>query len=282
MLNALVPSSVRLFILITLCALFAPAGAWAIEKDGMPDLTQTEATCLPTSTANLMIWFGHHGYPKMLPLGGTEEDRDWSVIQHLMTDTNARFDLGTERAREVSGIEKYIRDAGYGSDVEFRGVLASGETFSLDWLKQNDQPDTGFILILAYCRWNPDTRVLTPALRVGHAVTLVNAEPDFLLVHDPGHLDNETGRKILTPTPLSQATLQDGPDSEPADGAVLLDGSLLHAPDDARVVLVGAIRVTIHENEKEAVAATPSHHNYIAANAVPPWWACIFRFFFAK
>ena len=28
------------------------------KKDGMPDLSQEEQTCLPTSTANLIVWFG--------------------------------------------------------------------------------------------------------------------------------------------------------------------------------------------------------------------------------
>jgi hypothetical protein len=33
----------------------------ADEKIGMPDLAQVEQTCLPTSTANLIIWSGRHG-----------------------------------------------------------------------------------------------------------------------------------------------------------------------------------------------------------------------------
>ena len=36
--------------------LFLPAVA--IEKEGMPDLSQVDQTCLPTSTANLIVWFG--------------------------------------------------------------------------------------------------------------------------------------------------------------------------------------------------------------------------------
>jgi hypothetical protein len=35
----------------------------------MPDLSQIEQTCLPTSTANLIIWFGNHGYPKLIASG---------------------------------------------------------------------------------------------------------------------------------------------------------------------------------------------------------------------
>ena len=43
--------------------------AFALEKGGMPDLAQEEQTCLPTSTANLIVWFGTHGYPKLIVPG---------------------------------------------------------------------------------------------------------------------------------------------------------------------------------------------------------------------
>src|ERR1700683_2197804 len=43
--------------------------ASADEKEGMPDLGQQDQTCLPTSTANLIVWFGTHGYPKLIVNG---------------------------------------------------------------------------------------------------------------------------------------------------------------------------------------------------------------------
>ena len=57
-------------ILLGLClAGIVALPAFAGEKEGMPDLSQEEQTCLPTSTANLIIWFGTHGYPKLIVSG---------------------------------------------------------------------------------------------------------------------------------------------------------------------------------------------------------------------
>ena len=160
---------------------------------------------------------------KLLPAGGTEDDRDWSVVQRVMTDMNARFDLGTSPRLMVSGIAKYIRDAGYYPDVEYRGLYVPGQAFNREWLAANDRPDTGFVLIFVYCQWDPGTRVLSSAQRIGHAVTLVDYEPDSLLIHDPAHRDDETGRKILTPQSLENATWQDPDSSQPADGLLAAD-----------------------------------------------------------
>src|ERR1700733_6893787 len=94
----------------------------AEEKEGMPDLSQEEQTCLPTSTANLIIWFGKHGYPKLIRPGATDDERYLHTLHAIMADTNARYDLGTRTDAVTGGIEKYIRDAGYSCDVEYRGL----------------------------------------------------------------------------------------------------------------------------------------------------------------
>jgi hypothetical protein len=96
--------------------------ASAGEKGGMPDLNQEEQSCLPTSTANLVIWFGKHGYPKLIQGGATEEERESHTLHALMTATNARYDWGTRTDAVTYGIEKYIHDAGYSCDVEYRGL----------------------------------------------------------------------------------------------------------------------------------------------------------------
>jgi hypothetical protein len=245
--------------------------AVGLEKGGMPDLGQEEQTCLPTSTANLIIWFGQHGYPKLLASGATEEEREAHTLHIIMRDTNSRYDLGTRTDAITYGIEKYIHDAGYSGDVEYRGLdwsqargpeiveddlgdkyrqqMKTPGAFTKDWLQENDDPNKGFILLLAYCRFDHATSTFTEAIRAGHAVTLVNAEPDLLLIHDPAHYRFQPGRKIVTPETLTGGTFQLGSFSAPVSGLLLLTGSLLEAPPHAGVMLTGAVCITMHPDK---------------------------------
>ena len=240
----------------------------AAEKEGMPDLGQEEQTCLPTSTANLIIWFGTHGYPKLIVNGDSQDNGYAHTVHALMTATNARYDLGTRTDAIAYGIEKYIHDAGYGCDVEYRGLdwsqakypqivedqegekykayMKTPSPFTQDWLQENNDPNKGFILLLAYITFDRDTNTFHDAINAGHAVTLVNAEPDMILIHDPAHYNDEPGRKILTPEPLTGGTFQLPGYDAPVAGLLLLTGSLLEAPPDAGVLLTGAVCITMH------------------------------------
>ena len=274
---------------------FAFSPAAAAEKIGMPDLSQVEQTCLPTATANLIIWFGRHGYPKLLAPGATTDERELRTVHGIMRDTDARFDFGTRMDEVTVGIGKYIREAGYSCDIEYRGIDGAGPDFSQEWLQQNDDARHGFILVLAYCHWDPQTRTATPVLGTGHAVTLVNARPDMLLVHDPAHQDDETGRKILTPEPIAQGTWKDADGFQSLAGMLFLSGSLLDAPDNSRVLLLGAVCVRMHPLDQESPASAsglpPSATTIgrVEPDAVPPapanptpapWWDRMIRFLF--
>jgi hypothetical protein len=278
-------------------AVSSSASLRADEKVGMPDLSQVDQTCLPTSTANLILWFGKHGYPKLIMPGVTQDERESRTVHQIMADTDARFDWGTRMAKVTVGIEKYIRDAGYQCDVEYRGLEGKGAPFQQDWLKENDEPNKGFILLLIYCHVNPMSRTFTPAWGAGHAVTLVNPDPDAMLIHDPAHEDDETGRKIVTPMVISDGTLVTYEGSESVAGLMLLSGSLLEAPPDATVMVSGAVCVTMHADNDSSVAgtATPSGSptatlagiGGTSAPAAPasqssPWWMSIFNFLFTK
>jgi hypothetical protein len=269
----------------------------ALEKGGMPDLAQEEQTCLPTSTANLIIWFGKHGYPKLILAGDTEQERELHTLHRLMTDTNARYDLGTRPDAITYGIEKYIHDAGYSCDVEYRGLdygqakftqivkdeegalyhqkdAKPPQAFTQDWLQENDKPDKGFILLLAYCTFNRAQNSFSNAWNAGHAVTLVNAEPKMILVHDPAHDSDETGRKILTPEILTGGTFQSAGFEAPVAGLMLLSGSLLEAPPDAGVMLTGAVCITMHPDKQPgaiiASASGPPNTTIGGSEAVAP------------
>jgi len=230
----------------------------ADEKMGMPDLAQVDQTCLPTSTANLIIWFGHHGYPKLIMDGATEDERELRTVHRIMADTDADFDFGTNRDKVPSGIEKFIHDAGYACDVEYRGLWCKGSSFSPDWLKENDDPNKGFILLLNYCHSNPQSQTYDNAYNAGHAVTLVNAESDLLLIHDPAHEDDETGRKIVTPYPLTSGLWRDSREQTSVAGLMLLSGSLLEGPPDSEVMVTGAVCITMHPSNEGKGSSAPS------------------------
>lgn len=282
-----------------------PVGA--DEKPGMPDLAQIEETCLPTSTANLIIWFGKHGYPKLIVDGDGKEDGYIHTVHRIMGATDARFDWGTRMEKVTIGIDKYIKDAGYDCDVEYRG-LDYGEKdgkkplpFSQDWLKDNDDPNKGFILLLGYIHYSPGSNTFSPAIYAGHAVTLVNAESDMLLIHDPAHYEDETGRKIITPQTLTQGIYQETGMSASVSGLLLLSGSLLEAPPDSEVLLKGAVCVTMHppgqpktqpspiSNAPEGLvaagkgdASSPSATPGAPGNTTTNWWEWFFDLFFKK
>lgn len=242
--------------------------ASAVEKTGMPDLSQEQQTCLPTSTANLIVWFGTHGYPKLIVNGDSADDGYIHTVHALMTATNARYDLGTRTEAIRYGISKYIHDAGYSCDVEYRGLdwsqakypqilkdedadkykdfMQTPSPFTQDWLKENDDPNKGFILLLAYLNFNQQTDTFTDAIHVGHAVTLVNAEPDMILIHDPAHYDDEPGRKILSPELLTGGTFQLPGYNAPVAGLLLLSGTLMWTPPNAAIMLTGAVCITMH------------------------------------
>jgi hypothetical protein len=232
--------------------------------------------------------------------GATQDERESRTVHQIMADTDARFDWGTRMDDVTVGIEKYIHDAGYECDVEYRGLEGKGAPFQQDWLKENDDPNKGFILLLLYCHVNSMTRTFTPAWGAGHAVTLVNPDPDAMLIHDPAHEDDETGRKIVTPYVIPDGTLTTYGGSESVAGLMLLSGSLLEAPGDASVMLSGAVCVTMHPaNDGSLIGTTTPPGSSTAtiagtggttAPAAPastgqqnsPWWMSVFNFLFTK
>lgn len=253
--------------------------ALADEKPGMPDLAQEEQTCLPTSTANLIVWFGLHGYPKLIINGDSENDGFVHTVHAIMNSTDASYQLGTRTEAICYGISKYIHDAGYGCDVEYRGLdwsqakyphivddkledkykdyQKTPAPFTQDWLKDNDDPTKGFILLLAYVTFDRGSNTFADAINAGHAVTLVNAEPDMILIHDPAHYNDEPGRKVLTPELLTGGTFHLPGYDAPVSGLMLLSGSELEAPPEAGVMLTGAVCVTMHPaNENSTVIAS--------------------------
>jgi hypothetical protein len=288
-----VHNATRLLPCFVLAAL-AVLPVYGLEKGGMPDLCQEEETCLPTSTANLIVWFGTHGYPKLIVNGDSEDDGYIHTVHALMTATNASYQMGTRTEAITYGISKYIRDAGYSCDVEYRGIDWSQAkfphivddpdedtykefektpvAFTQNWLQQNDDPNKGFILLLVYITFDRNTNTFHNAFNAGHAVTLVNAEPDMLLIHDPAHYDDEAGRKILTPELLTGGTFELPGYDAPVSGLLLLSGSLLEAPPDAGVMLTGAVCVTMHpatESSKVIASAGGSPGATIGGQSVP-------------
>jgi hypothetical protein len=277
------------FALATL--LLSPARAE--QKIGMPDLDQGEdQICLPTSTTNLIVWFGLHGYPKLIKPGDSAGNGYIHTIHAVMAATNARFDLGTRTDAITGGIAEYIRDAGYACDVEYRGLdwnkvkvpellkdpdaakykdfdSKTPEDFSQDWLSTNSDPSKGFILLLAYVTFDQHTNSFSYAINAGHAVTLVDSEPDSVLIHDPAHYDSMPGRKVLTPDLLTGGVLHLPDYNAPVSGLMLLTGTDMYTPPDATVMLTGAVCVTMHPDQPAIAHVTTSAGGPNAVGGTP-------------
>jgi hypothetical protein len=271
---------VYVFALVALAAsVLSPARAE--QKTGMPDLSQEEQTCLPTSTTNLIVWFGRHGYPKLIVPGDSEDDGYIHTLHAIMGVTDARYDMGTRTDAITGGIAKYIHDAGYSCDVEYRGLdwnkvkytevikdtdadkykdfdNSTPQPFSQDWLSSNSEPDKGFILLLAYVNFDRGTNSFSYAINAGHAVTLVDAEPDMILIHDPAHYDSMPGRKVLTPDLLTAGVLHLPGYNAPVSGLMLLTGTDLETPPDATVMCTGAVCITMHPNDTAVASVSGS------------------------
>ena len=264
----------------------------ALEKAGMPDLAQEEQTCLPTSTANLIVWFGLHGYPKLIAPGDSKEDGYIHTVHRIMDATDASYQLGTRTEAITYGIAKYIHDSGYGCDVEYRGLDWSQAKFphivddkledkykayqktpvpfTADWLRGNDEDNKAFLLLIAYVTFDRNSNAFHDAINAGHAVTLVNAEPDMNLIHDPAHYGDEPGRKILTPEVLTGGTFELPGYHAPVAGLMLLSGSLLDGPEDSLKLLTGAVCVTMHpinDNSTIIASSAGAPNSVISGNA---------------
>jgi hypothetical protein len=267
----------------------------ALEKEGMPDLAQEEQTCLPTSTANIIVWFGLHGYPKLIQPGDSKEDGYIHTVHRIMDSTDASYQMGTRTEAITYGIAKYIHDAGYGCDVEYRGLDWSQAKFpnnivddkqankykafqktpvpfTQDWLQGNNDANKAFLLLLAYVTFDRGTNTFHDAINAGHAVTLVNAEPDMILIHDPAHYGDEPGRKILTPEVLTGGSFQLPGYAAPVSGLMLLSGSLLDGPEDSMILLTGSVCVTMHpinDNSTIIASAAGAPNSVISGNKGP-------------
>ncbi len=268
----------------------------AEEKLDMPCLSQEEETCLPTSTANLIVWFGTHGYPNLIQKGDSADDGYIHTVHALMTAVNATYQLGTDTYAITYGIEKYVRNAGYSADVEYRGIdwsmakfpdvfkdpdedmykksYHTPAPFTQDWLQDNSDPNKGFILLLAYTNYNRETGVFTDAINAGHAVTLVTADPDTILIHDPANDDTYPGRKVLTPTVLTGGTFDLPGYSAPLTGLMILDANsdvMWRPSPDSVILLTGAVCVTMHPNHSDPsiVKGTVGAPNGTVAVAAP-------------
>jgi hypothetical protein len=243
--------------------------------------------------------------------GDSKDDGYIHTVHALMTDTHARYDLGARMDAVTHGIEKYIHDAGYGCDVEYRGLdwgqaevprivkdeeggkdkkeMKPPTPFTRDWLRGNNDPNKGFILLLAYCNFDRATNTFTDAIHAGHAVTLVNAQPDMILIHDPAHYNDEPGRKILTPETLTGGIFQLPGYTAPVSGLLLLSGSLLGRPRDAGVMLTGAVCITMHPAKNEGSAVSPIPTSSAPAPRAAPastpttsWTTWLFDLLFKK
>ncbi len=167
---------------------------------------------------------------------------------------------------------------------------------------RNDDPNKGFLLLLNYVAFDRNSNTFHFAINAGHAVTLVNAMPDLILIHDPAHYNDEPGRKILTPELLTGGTFELPGYPAPVAGLLLLSGTLMYEPPDAGILLTGAVCVhhasgqrefdrhcfrrcnsrLYHRRQIESAAAPSTPSTPAAAAPSQSWAAWLFNLIFSK
>lgn len=168
----------------------------------MPDIDQDSNTCFPTSTANLLYWFGENGYPALLSKDTDATARQRNLIAKLLVHTNGTFKNGTEFAAMTKGLSSFFKAHNIDAKVTYRGL--GGDAFSgLDWFERNSEDNVGFILCLAYVHKKGANSYLSAA-PLGHCVTLLRYHDGVAAILDPAHAEGETGRRTLRLIPVSQ------------------------------------------------------------------------------
>ncbi len=244
--------SAGLIIGLSLVGLFG--SGISTDKLAMPDLEQTKNNCVPTSAANLMLWFGENGFPQLMTVRAKDgkaentESVDEGVIRALVQRTKSDDKTGTPSDQMCSGLAKYVHDAGYGCTITYRGLLTS-KRFDLKWLDENRNHNTGFLLLFAYVKYDDGAKGYKTSADFGHAVTLVAATENGLLVNDPQHVSGQDGKRFLEVTVDDDSVWREETGKIVAKHPLFVfNGEKLEAPPGSRAILTGAIRIVLLPN----------------------------------
>jgi hypothetical protein len=215
-------------------------------KMGMPDLAQLQNNCLPTSAANLLIWFGQHGFPNLLADHLTSPLDTTAIVRDVMDRTRADYYTGTPSEYICTGLAQYIHDKGYGCTITYRGP-ATEERFSPSWLDENKIATKGFLLLFAYVKYVPSGGYYQSSSAFGHVVTLVSATPSgSLLIRDPRHREPDHGGKLIVPKMVRDASWKDVHGNVLSEQPLwIFDGAQLEANPGSQAILTGAIRIEL-------------------------------------
>jgi hypothetical protein len=224
------------------------ASETGVSKSDMPDLMASANACLPTATANLLYWFGKHGFPAILPRREFDDEEQQATLKNIiMGVAGGNFENGTSAIPFAEKLQSFIESKGYHAQCSVVNFTHMSADMSWSLLRTNSRPDVGYLLMIigGQYLYNGDQFQLDP--RMGHAITLVDIGQKTLIIDDPAHAAFDSGRQTLQSLALTRANSYNSDTGQilPCDGCYLLTGQCLTGHD---LLMFGAIQVVISKD----------------------------------
>ncbi|MFH1931717.1 MAG: C39 family peptidase [Pseudomonadota bacterium] len=211
-----------LFAIIFLSG-FQPVDIFAenftLKIQDMPDFCQGDTRygrlpkfgathCGPVAVSNALIWLNRNGFPNLAgnsyPVAKSQFDLilEISSSKHMKTDNKK----GTQPKNIVAGLEKFIKDKGYGVKIKTMGWRSKakriGEKPDIKWMLNSVKSNSNLILNIGWYVFGQNENIYQRT--GGHYVTVVGFDTDgtypIFYVYDPAKrdgLNKETRRCSL-------------------------------------------------------------------------------------
>lgn len=235
-----------------------------------PDLLQTdpeldvpgggESHCGPVAASNALVWLSNHGFPRLLPPGATERERQLELVRRLSTIGFMRTNAlnGTATSSVLDGLHRYFEQTGHAyKSLRYQGWRAHAQRFTTDVRV----PDLGFLqrglgersFALINAGWYlpiTDGRRLF-VRRGGHWLTLVAAgidehgkpAPNMIVVKDPApYAGSEPADEFVRLEPLEAGYMSEQQTAVPARGYYRMTGGM-HVKRDGEIAILDGVIV---------------------------------------
>ena len=144
--------------------------------------------CGPSSGAIILAHLAKNGYPRLIPpLGKYEEEYGYLRLIETLAQYMKTTRSGTKVINLIYGLEKYVRDRGYGISIEWAGEHYTGKykkrnSPGLEWIMSKTLGPSNIILRLDYYKYN--SRGLKHDSAHTVAVAGFNRAYSELFIHD--------------------------------------------------------------------------------------------------
>jgi hypothetical protein len=230
------------------------------KVDTMPDYCQIQQGlpgkggqyCGPASALNALVWLDSNGFSDLIE----SDSSDAKVRLELAKLLGAKEYMNTgSRGSPVyffmEGLEKYFKDRGYSSAIEYRGhryraKRSSGEFIDTDWLRESVIGNSNIVLNVGFYNKNGD--VYTRA--AGHYVAVAGydfRESNKLVIHDPSpRSGKEAKHEYCTLAAIESGSLVENNRTRDAAGRWMLKDLKVRSGSNTAII-DGAIKFIVYE-----------------------------------